>query len=116
MANHPTADLARFCAEIQYEDLSSIVRERVRYLLLDHLAVTIRGSVLPSSLAGYQMLEQMAIGSTKTATIFGRQTVSPGHWDFTWEPGHGANRKIHEQVSFDPVNQLFVDRQEITPR
>jgi hypothetical protein len=50
------------------------------------------------------------------ASIFGRPTVSPGHWDFTWEPGHGANRKIHEQVSFDPAGQLFVDRQEITPR
>ena len=64
MANHPTADLARFCARLQYKDLSEIVRERVRYLLLDHLAVTLRGSALPSSLAGYQMLEQMAIGST----------------------------------------------------
>ena len=49
------------------------------------------------------------------AAIFGRRMVSPGHWDFTWEPGHGARRKIHEQVSFDPVNQVFVDRQEITP-
>ena len=47
------------------------------------------------------------------ATIFGRQPVSPGHWDFTWEPGHGANRKIHEQVTFDSAGQFFVDRQEI---
>jgi hypothetical protein len=51
---------------------------------------------------------------TWVATIFGKQPVSPGHWDFTWDPGHGANRKIHEQVSFDPVGQLFVDQQEIT--
>jgi hypothetical protein len=49
---------------------------------------------------------------TWVATIFGRQPVSLGYWDFTWEPGHGANRKIHEQVSFDPASQLFVDRQE----
>jgi hypothetical protein len=49
------------------------------------------------------------------ATIFGRQPVSPGHWDFTWDPGHGADRKIHEQVSFDPIGQLFVDQQQITP-
>ncbi len=80
MANHPTADLARFCARLQYADLSATVRERVRYLLLDHLAVTIRGSALPSSLAGYQMLEQMAIGSTKTATIFGRQERAEAAW------------------------------------
>ena len=80
MANHPTADLARFCAEIQYEDLSSIVRERVRYLLLDHLAVTLRGSILPSSIAGYQILKPMAIGSIETATIFGRQERAEASW------------------------------------
>ena len=80
MVNHPTADLARFCAEIQYEELSSNVRERVRYLLLDHLAVTLRGSILPSSVARYQMLEQMSIGNTMTATIFGRQERAEAAW------------------------------------
>jgi hypothetical protein len=49
------------------------------------------------------------------ATIFARNPLSPGHWDFTWDPGHGADRKIHEQVSFDRARQLFVDRQERTP-
>src|SRR5260370_15806637 len=73
MVNHPTADLVRFCAQLHYEDLSTTVRERVRYLLLDHLAVTLRGSTLLSSLAGYQMLEQMAIGGDRGVTIFGRQ-------------------------------------------
>lgn len=52
---------------------------------------------------------------TWVAAIFGRQPASPGHWDFTWDPGHGADRKIHEQVSFDPIGQFFVDQQEITP-
>ena|SRR5690348_17160657 len=80
MANHPTADLARLCAQLHSEDLSATVRERVRYLLLDHLAVTIRGSVLPSSIAAYQMLEQMAIGSVKTVTIFGRQERAEARW------------------------------------
>ncbi len=80
MANHPTADLARFCAQLQYADLSETVRERVRYLLLDHLAVTIRGSALPSSRAGYQMLEQVAIGNINTATIFGRQERAEAAW------------------------------------
>jgi 2-methylcitrate dehydratase PrpD len=47
MANNPTADLARFCAQLQNEDLSTTVRESVRYLLLDHLAVTLRGSPGP---------------------------------------------------------------------
>ena len=54
--------------------------ERVRYLLLDHLAVTIRGSTLPSSLACYQMLEQMAIGSAETATIFGKKERAEAAW------------------------------------
>ena len=80
MANNPTADLARFCAQLQNEDLSTTVRERVRYLLLDHLAVTLRGSTLPSSLAAYQMLEQTAIGSTGIATIFGRQERAEASW------------------------------------
>jgi 2-methylcitrate dehydratase PrpD len=80
MANHPTADLARFCALLQKEDLPTTVCERVRYLLLDHLAVTIRGSTLPSSLACYQMLEQMAIGNTGTATIFGKKERAEAAW------------------------------------
>src|ERR1700687_1280540 len=80
MTNHPTADLARFCAQLHYEDLSATVRERIRYLLLDHLAVTLCGSTLPSSLAGYQMLEQMAIGSTHGVTIFGRQERAVAEW------------------------------------
>ena len=80
MTNQPTADLARFCAQLQNEDLSTTVRERVRYLLLDHLAVTLRGSILPSSLVAYQMLEQMAIGSTGIATIFGRQERADASW------------------------------------
>jgi hypothetical protein len=64
-----------------------------------------------------EVLRSNAAPSRETwvAAIFGRPTVSRGHWDFTWEPGHGANRKIHEQVSFDPVSQLFVDYQEFTP-
>jgi 2-methylcitrate dehydratase PrpD len=80
MTDHPTAELARFCAEIQYEELSSKVRERVRYLLLDHLAVALRGSILPSSLACYKTLKSMAIGSIKTATIFGRQERAEAAW------------------------------------
>ena len=80
MVNHPTTDLACFCARLQYEDLSAPVRERVRYLLLDHLAVTLRGSTLPSSVVGYQMLESMAIGNFDTATIFGRQERAEAAW------------------------------------
>jgi TPR repeat protein len=47
--------------------------------------------------------------------IFGWDPVRPGHWDFTWDPGHAAKAKFHEQVSFDPVRQLFVDKHESDP-
>jgi 2-methylcitrate dehydratase PrpD len=80
MMNHPAADLARFCSLLQSEDIPATVRERVRYLLLDHLAVTIRGSILPSSLACYQVLQQMAIGSIGSATIFGRRERAEAAW------------------------------------
>src|SRR5260370_3130810 len=75
MAYHPTAELASFCAKLRGEDIAESIRERVRYLLLDNLAVTLRGSLLPSSLAVYEMLQAMGPGSTNdtnTATIFDR--------------------------------------------
>lgn len=80
MSNQLTADLARFCASLQVEDIPVLVRERVRYLMLDHLAVTLRGSILPSSQAGYRMLQQMAIASTGPATIFGRGERAEAVW------------------------------------
>ena len=42
MTIHFTVDLARFCAGLRVEDMPEVVRERVRYLLLDHIAVTLR--------------------------------------------------------------------------
>src|ERR1700720_3080839 len=80
MGDQPSAELARFCATLDHSPIPATVRERVRYLLLDHLAVTLRGSTLPSSLAAYQMLEQTAIGSTGIATIFGRQERAEASW------------------------------------
>jgi hypothetical protein len=96
-----------------------------QFVLFEH---EVCGTALTSVL-GYSRVSDMAVQypvevlggndtpsfDTWVATIFGRKPVSPGHWDFTWEPGHGADRKIHEQVSFDRARQLFVDRQEITP-
>jgi hypothetical protein len=40
--------------------------------------------------------------------VFGAKPVRPGHWDFTWQPGHGAEGSVHEQVSFDRKKQVFV--------
>jgi hypothetical protein len=47
--------------------------------------------------------------------LFREKPIRPGYWNFTWEPGHGADCWIHEQVTFDPVRRLFVDQQKITP-
>ncbi len=80
MNNHPTSDLARFCAELSGEDVPSIVRECVRYLLLDHLAVTLRGSQLPSSLAAYQMLYFVHGANPQGVTIFGRPERAEAAW------------------------------------
>lgn len=78
MTAHPTAELARFCALLQ--SIPAAVRERVRYLLLDHLAVAFGGSILSSSLATYRTLQQMATGDTGKATIFGRRERADAAW------------------------------------
>jgi hypothetical protein len=40
--------------------------------------------------------------------VFGAKPIRPGHWDFNWQPGHGADGVVHEQVSFDQAKQVFV--------
>ena len=81
MQHQPTSDLAHFCATLRADELSAQARERVRYLLLDHLAVTLRGSLLESSQSAYTMLkDMMAIGSARTATIFGRTGRAEASW------------------------------------
>lgn len=81
MLRRPTSDLAHFCATLHGDELPAHARERVRYLLLDHLAVTLGGSRLPSSQAVYSMLQHMmATGSTGTSTIFGRHERAEASW------------------------------------
>lgn len=76
-----TAELAQFCAMLRGEQLAFAVRERVRYLLLDHLAVTLRGSVLPSSQVAYQMLDTISgAQATHGVTIFGRPERAEASW------------------------------------
>src|SRR6266568_9064918 len=80
MQRQPTADLAQFCATLRGEDVLPAVRERVRYLLLDHLGVTLRGSLLPSSLATYTMVQAMNGSSNEGSTIFGRDERAEAAW------------------------------------
>ncbi|HEX6481116.1 MAG TPA: MmgE/PrpD family protein [Ktedonobacteraceae bacterium] len=80
MTKQYTTDLARLCANLSGEDISPAVRERVRYLLLDHLAVTLRGSLLPSSLAAYQMLYTVHGIHAEEVTISGRHERAEAAW------------------------------------
>jgi hypothetical protein len=45
--------------------------------------------------------------------IFAEKPMRPGHWSFTWSPGHGSEDIIHEDVSFDPTRQVFVDNRQV---
>jgi len=80
MVLQQSADLAEFCANVQARNLSPAVLERVRFLLLDHLAVTLRGSLLPSSQAVYQMVTSAAGKCAREATIFGRSERAEACW------------------------------------
>src|SRR5260370_37678496 len=103
MAYHPTAELASFCAKLRGEDIAENVRERVRYLLLDNLAVTLRGSLLLSSLAMYEMLQAMGPGSTNdinTDTILDRGAPSEaaGETLANGVDGHVLEKKALEKL------------------
>ncbi|MGD0499718.1 MAG: hypothetical protein ABSC23_14920 [Bryobacteraceae bacterium] len=45
--------------------------------------------------------------------IFAERPNRPGHWSFTWEPRHGSEDIVHEEVSFDPARLVFVDYRQI---
>ena len=42
--------------------------------------------------------------------VFAQYPSTPGHWRFTWRPGHGSDAVITENVSFDSNDRRFVDR------
>ena len=78
-----TRVLAYRCATLQGEMLQEAVRDRVRYLLLDFLAVTLRGSLLPSSQTVYAMLNSGAFGASNDSrgvTIFGSAERMEASW------------------------------------
>jgi hypothetical protein len=58
------------------------------------------------------LLWQIAIGLW-VDQIFARKPERPGRWDFTWEPGHGRDCEIHDEVSLGAARQLFVDKQTV---
>lgn len=75
-----SADLAQFCAQVQAWQMAPVVLERVRALLLDHLAVTLRGSLLPASQAVYQLVQNAAGQHAGGVTIVGRRERAEASW------------------------------------
>ena len=47
--------------------------------------------------------------------VFWEQPIQPGHWNFTWDPGHGSDGKIHVDAVFDRDNQRYVEKDIIIP-
>lgn len=80
MTINSSADFTRFCTTLQGANLPAKVREQVRYLLLDHLAVVLGGSALPSSEVTYRILEGMNAYNSNGVTIFGRHQRAEASW------------------------------------
>ena len=76
-----TTELATFVATLHRDALPEEVQERVRYLLLDYLAVTLHGSLLPSSLAAYKMLDTLPGAYLPNGvTLLGREQRAEASW------------------------------------
>ncbi|HLJ50898.1 MAG TPA: MmgE/PrpD family protein [Bryobacteraceae bacterium] len=73
-----TPRIVEFLSALKPEDLSDEVIDRVKYLLLDHLGVAIRGSLSDSSQAVYRMAERFAVGGS--CTVIGTAQRSPAEY------------------------------------
>lgn len=47
--------------------------------------------------------------------VFSYEPSRPGTWEFTWEPAHGSEVWIDEEVRFDRMTQRFVERKTTSP-
>ena len=74
MSATPTAELARFVAELTYEDLPPRVRERVKDILLDTIASAIAGRHGEETKQIRALAS--AMGSSKEATVIGGEPLS----------------------------------------
>jgi hypothetical protein len=64
-----------------------------------------------------QLVEEGRVGETAfwVSYVFSTPPLRPGYWNFIWVPGHGFDSRLHEEVSFDSVRQVFVKKQRIVP-
>jgi len=49
-----------------------------------------------------------------TLMVFAEEPLRPGHWHFTWAPGHGDPATYVEEVSFDRARRVFVQSTRIS--
>jgi hypothetical protein len=47
--------------------------------------------------------------------VFETKPSRPAYWKFTWEPGHGKENWVDEEVRFDPARQLFIEKKTLRP-
>lgn len=71
-----TQDLARFCSELKYPQLPGEVVDRVKYLFLDFIGVTCRGSKENSSKSMYRFVKEMRCGH-QVGVIIGTKERAP---------------------------------------
>jgi hypothetical protein len=46
--------------------------------------------------------------------IFAIYPQTPAHWRITWQPAHGSDASITDDVSYEPTSRKFVDQRTIT--
>jgi 2-methylcitrate dehydratase PrpD len=69
LLEHATRELARFCAQLRFEDIPAEVVERIKLSLLDSIGVCLHGVTLPWTRHVQAMVE--AEGAAPQASIFG---------------------------------------------
>jgi hypothetical protein len=70
-------------------------------------------SILSDQALQYSVVTQghgKKISGNWVSQVFAMRPVSPGHWKFTWGPGHGVSDLIDEDVTFDRVGQRFITK------
>ena len=96
-----------------------------QFALFDHVA----SGIAAGSVQGYSAKSDTAmqypieviqdkfnpVVRTWATQVFDTKSSRPGYWKFTWEPGHGSDKWIDEEVRFDRARQVFVEKEATRP-
>jgi len=105
---HASRDLARFCAELRYEDIPAAVIERIKLSLLDSVGVCLHGVTLPWTRHVQTLVE--AEGARGNASIFGsgRTTSAANAVLVNSTAGHAFELDdIHKESIIHPGSLAF---------